>query len=285
VTLRAGVRLVASFPMESRQLVRCLCIGLEAIRAEPVEDDDAERLRRRAVPRRYPKAPYWQSFDGNTVECAWDAREPGPYRLTVRFDKGSGKAVASTDVNLPPNAREVRLPPLRVPDARLVRLQLPRRARSERSTESFASVCRVVGDDADDIGVEDASGQWLLALTEPVDLRVQVPGYRARVLRAVFADTTVILDPAIPMDLIVEAPGAPDGAEISVQLFGREALLKATATNGRACFLLPDTGEYSIEVRVGFGWADREEWSCEPETINVPERGGTFTIRVRPQGK
>ncbi|HZN40833.1 MAG TPA: hypothetical protein VFD82_18655, partial [Planctomycetota bacterium] len=30
---------------------------------------------------------------------------------------------------------------------------------------------------------------------------------------------------------------------------------------------------------------EQDRWSCEPGTINVPERGGTFTVRVRPQGK
>jgi len=58
-----------------------------------------------------------------------------------------------------------------------------------------------------------------------------------------------------------------------------------SGSGGPECGGRPNAGEYSIDARVALGWADREEWSCEPGTINVPERGGTFTIRVRPQGK
>ena len=59
------------------------------------------------------------------------------------------------------------------------------------------------------------------------------------------------LDPASPMDLLVEAPGAADGATLSVRLFGRKTSLDAPVTNGRACLLLPDAGEYSMDARVG----------------------------------
>jgi len=271
IELQRGGVVTATFATTSRDVAICV---------HPVllddEDEDSDR----------GYEPDRTLDSENRLQCRWNKLSPGTYRLVVR-STGSARLLEIRDLEVragqlcdDPRLRSIALPELR----RLV-ITVPKPERDPgymaRSKVEVLANDRGVGEAHEDLGE-----RFLLATARPLDVRVRVPGYREAVLRSVFEDRTVALEPGIIADIVLHTANLPPHksltlrAELENTKGDTSFTVVAFPHQGGHRVLLPRPGSYTLAVDIGGPLAQNVIVECEPSSIEVPEHGGSFAVRA-----
>jgi len=227
----------------------------------------------------YLLQPDDRSFDGSLLTCRWWFGFEDTAELQVSGFRDGPPLRSIPGVAIGKGARpDPRLDRIELQLPRLLRVTVPAPPTGEGM--GWSPGVEVLRDD-EAIGraTELDEHTWLLLADAPVDLRVTVPGFRARILRAVHTDIDVALAPPIVVVFECTLRDLPGFVGGSLQLAG-PTYLDASLREGVVRAHLSAPGRYELSVQDDHNGIDLV---CEPRVIEVGENGGGYQVLVRPK--
>ncbi|MBL9077730.1 MAG: hypothetical protein JNL08_09510 [Planctomycetes bacterium] len=266
VTLRAELERTATFLLPSRELA----VAVRAVVRIPSDESDDDP---------YDFEPDSRHWDGQRLHCRWRQPFEGRYDILVLDHRGAPLHTIPAVWFAAAAGPDPRLVDVRLPVLRPVRITVPT-AVPARGLDSMSTQLTLLDGDATERSIPAVDACTFLVLAEPpVDLHVQVPGYRNRVLRGVRVDTTVALEPAIAVALRTTFDRAHAG-QVVLYLAGADAVGSVTLRSDLTTVYLPAAGRYTLDCGLLAPDLSLGKMLCEPTEIDVGEDGGTFVIRV-----
>lgn len=290
-----------------------------APRAVPVDGRAAEELLAMADPAtrgmremdRAVPAPEFVGADPATLRYTWRGLPAGRYRVEIRARQTGPAAHEIADVVVTAGEKTV----LEAIDLRerlrCVTLRFPDLAGGVRETPATHGLPSrghlfVLGADGSAGECTSIDGDFeFLAVTEPIDVLVDAPGFRRKILHGVHDDLEVQLEPGLPVALVLAAPvDVPAGAQLVVALTPGEgaalpsgAVVRSRAAGGsipryrpptvpcrrdgetfHAAVTAPGTYGLSAELRAPSGRS--EPLRVTPAQLVVPADGARATISL-----
>lgn len=245
-----------------------------------------------------------------TQQWTWPALAPGRYRLEVRLRGQRDPSLVVPDLIVADGERneDPRCQDLTIAGLQTIHITVPQADTAERSspTSGGGFVFVLDGDEPTARCVQLDGSLAFFTVTRPLDVLVRVPGCRDKVVRGIIADTTVGLEPGIPVVLRSAGQAAPVG-EITwslTPLDDRAAAVRAVIYSPAAGGSLPiplyegtgasavaatagatlrvcAPGRYRITARVKTTADGERLAACEPAEVQVPADGCAVAVTVR----
>ena len=262
-----------------------------------------------------PKQREFMKDDPAEIAYTWPAVAPGRYRLLLRTRGVTVPLVEVADIVVQDGEcnSEARLQHLQLPGLKAITLKLPQAAallaarREGVGMPQGAGVVFVLDGDLPTDQCVQVDGMVMLAATRPLDLLVRLHGYRDKVLRAVFEDQTVELEPGIAVALTCAGLAVPEGAKLQCTLAPVEDPLSAAHSwvyspaaggslahpvytspavtsvfaDGRAEFALNAPGRYRLSAQFLGADGKLQPLAIGPAEFGVGETGGSFAVQVQ----
>lgn len=244
----------------------------------------------------------------------WPAVAPGRYRLQVRTRTVPTVLLEIADVVVVDGEcnEEPRLQHLQVPGLRFLKLTLPQAqsilAEQQKRPSGIggAGVVFVLEGDTPTDQCMQVDGLVFFASARPLDLLVRLIGYRDRIVRGLFEDQTIELEPGIAVELRADALELPPGGTLSLMLspiddaltaakswiyspaaggssadsIYRTSAVAAKFADGSARFALPAPGRYRVTAQLQSGDGKPQTVAVEPGEVAVGDSGGSFAVHV-----
>jgi hypothetical protein len=248
------------------------------------------------------------------MSLAWPAVAPGRYRLQVRSRGVPVPLLDVPDVVVVDGAcnEDPRLQHLQLPETKVLKLSLPQAepilaAERERGAASHAGVVFVLdGDLPTDQCMSVDAAFVLFASAGPLDFLVRLTGHRDRIVRGVFEDRTIELEPGIALELRCAGLELPAGTTLTLALSPVDDALAAVRswifspasggsfaqpryrtpsasapfTDGRARFAVAAPGRYRLTAQLEAADAEPQAVAAEPGDVLVEDRGGSIEVRL-----
>jgi hypothetical protein len=242
------------------------------------------------------------------MQYSWPAVAPGRYRFEIRTRGVPRPLHVIDDVIVADGERtkDARLQHLVVPGLRTIEVTLPQFGAAIRDPRTLASgvVSVLDGDQLGEPCWQVDNARVMLASTGPIDVLVRLHGFRDRIVRGVFTNQAIELEPGLRVVLRVEAPPAVTGHEVQLGLeaiddrltmarlavysaaaggtpppyrFGVE---QAVATANQVELLLPAPGRYRVVATARGADGTPTSFASQPEEITIGEQGNSFVVQL-----
>jgi hypothetical protein len=249
----------------------------------------------RALPQ--PRGPATLSHDPVTFRYHWRGLPPGRYRLELLSYANQSLLADAVGIEVAAGAH-VTVPPVDLASSvRHIRVGL-RGIDADTQAERRGPLGYVFpwrGDTAPERGFAFDGIRAFVAVRAPIDLQLDIKGFRRQILRGVFAHVDVDLVPGIPVQVNVAAgavgellldltPETPPGTAFSPAsgLVVAADMTQRLAAHGGGGFFtrVCAPGNYKLRARVRDSSGFVRACDVAPDAVRVLEAGASVTVRV-----
>lgn len=306
VQLHCGGSLRATILAES--MIAAFCLQPRLLPEAALELPDYARFSAQLDPR-MPLVSNIVNDEPLEIAYRWPAVAPGRYRLEIGT-RGVRKPIqVLQDVIIRDGERneDARLQRIVLTGLRTVEITLPQAAQvpSAAGAKGLGIIYVLDGDELGEQCWRIDNGLAQFASTGPLDVLVRLRGFRDRIVRGIVSNTTIELEPGLPVALRCEALSVPEGSVVTVSLdclddrltAAHSAVYSAAAggavpvyrlesivgelVEGEVVLKVPTPGRYRVSASLRKLDGGVIALVAEPAELQIGAAGGTFPVRLR----